>query len=83
MFFKLGLRNRVINYNQLLQFDQATYVCEYYGNCQDSKPIFIINDFKIFAKLLLRQLNFGVHSFFVRTYFIRTSKLRLGKKRTN
>ena len=44
------------------QFDQVTYVCERNGNFQDSKPIFMISDFKIFPKVLLRQLNFGALS---------------------
>ena len=42
------------------QFDQLTYVCEEYNNLQDSKLVFIISDFKIFQKMLQRQLNFGV-----------------------
>ena len=41
-------------------FDQVTFSCEEYNNFHDSKLIFIIIDFKTFAMLLLRQLNFGV-----------------------
>ena len=37
-----------------------TYVYEEYSNFQESKSIFMISDFEIFPKMLLRQLNFGV-----------------------
>ena len=37
--------------------DQVTYVCEEF---QDSKSTFIISDFKIFRKMFLWQLHFGV-----------------------
>ena len=39
---------------------QVTHVCQECSNFQDSKSIFIINDFKIFPIILWGQLNFGV-----------------------
>ena len=45
-----------------LYFDQVTNVCEENDIFQDSNSIFMICDFKIFPKLLLRQLDFGVLS---------------------
>ena len=46
------------------KFDQVSYICKEYSNFQDSKPIFMISDFKIFPKMLLRQLNFGAFGTF-------------------
>ena len=40
------------------QFDQVTHVCEEYSNFQDSESICMISDFKIFLKILEKQLNF-------------------------
>ena len=40
-------------------FEQVNYVCEEYSNFPDSKLIFMISDFQIFAMMLSRQLNFG------------------------
>ena len=42
-------------------FDQVTNVCQKNSDFQDSKPIFMISDFKIFPKMLLR-MNFGALS---------------------
>ena len=43
--------------NGCQQFD---HVCEEYNNFHDSNSIFMINDFKVFSMMLLRQLSFGV-----------------------
>ena len=43
-------------------FSSFTNVCEECNNFQDSRQIFMISDFKVFPKILLRQLNFGVLS---------------------
>ena len=43
-------------------FSSLTNVCEEYNSFQVSRQMFIISDFKVFPKILLRQLNFGVLS---------------------
>ena len=45
---------KVFGAQNCLMFDQLTYVCKEYSNFQGSKPIFLIIDFKIFPKMLLR-----------------------------
>ena len=41
------------------QFDQLTNICKEYSKFHDSVSIFMMNDFKIFPIMLLRQLNLG------------------------
>ena len=43
-------------------FSSLTDACEECDNFQDSSQTFMISDFKVFPKILLRQLNFGALS---------------------
>ena len=47
----------------VVQQFEVTYVSKECSNFQDSKPIFMINDFKIFPKILLRHIKLGALSF--------------------
>ena len=49
-------------------------LCEEYSSFQNSKPILMISNFKIFLTMLLRQVNFGpLNSYFT---FMTKEKLR-------